>query len=123
MSERVNWDLFGRVVEAIEARPGQHNQGSYHCGTSHCFAGWAELLSMQEKGVLPVPAAEYHVLNWRAFWHLQQQCGLDAASTHKNAQKILGLSDGQADYLFDEHRELADFQQALITKDIGGWGH
>jgi hypothetical protein len=34
---------FARVMEDILDNPKHWNQGSWHCGTSHCWAGFAEM--------------------------------------------------------------------------------
>jgi hypothetical protein len=34
------------TLAAIEANPGHWDQSTWHCGTSHCFAGFAEMLRL-----------------------------------------------------------------------------
>jgi hypothetical protein len=32
------------VMAHIEANPACHKQDTWHCGTSHCFGGWAQIM-------------------------------------------------------------------------------
>jgi hypothetical protein len=48
----VNTELAGRIVEAIEANPEQHDQAYWRkrtaCGTTMCIAGWTCYLNGDE---------------------------------------------------------------------------
>jgi hypothetical protein len=48
----VNVELLEQVMQYIEDRPAQHDQGIWldECGTAACFAGWACLLSGWQVG-------------------------------------------------------------------------
>ncbi|MEM6477243.1 MAG: hypothetical protein AAF687_13880, partial [Pseudomonadota bacterium] len=43
-------ELLGRVAAAVLAEPHRLKMDSWHCGTSHCIAGWAETLADIPKG-------------------------------------------------------------------------
>ncbi len=55
INERVDEEaLIKEIAENVLARPGLLRMGSWHCGTSHCLAGWATVinptaLAIQEK--------------------------------------------------------------------------
>lgn len=34
-----------KVMAAIRANPKRWDQSRWHCGTTHCFAGWAQILA------------------------------------------------------------------------------
>ncbi len=38
-------DLIKEIGESVISRPGSLKMDSWHCGTSHCLAGWAAVLS------------------------------------------------------------------------------
>ena len=41
----MNVENFKRVLGHIKAHPETWNQGEWHCGTAHCFAGHAQIMS------------------------------------------------------------------------------
>jgi hypothetical protein len=41
----MNRKNFQTVLDKIKSDPDSWYQASYHCGTTHCFAGWAQILS------------------------------------------------------------------------------
>jgi len=71
----LNKQLLAAVVNQIITYPETHNQNEYHCGTSHCVAGWTQVLGHG-------PMLEYPANVWD-----------DAADQ-------LGLSPEEAHYLF-----------------------
>jgi|GEM_PF-6564746 len=79
-------ELLRAVVNQILAHPETWDQSDYHseCGTTHCVAGWAQVL-----GGLPATGAAYF-----------------------DAKRLLGLTKTEADQLFDPKtklREIYDF--------------
>ena len=72
--------------DVTKADPQSWNQFDWHCGSSHCFAGHAEILAT----------------------------GKQTGSTREVAKEFLGLNDVQADYLFHEERSLEDFESILM---------
>lgn len=41
----MNRERIKQVIDRIEANPKMLDQGIWHCGTKHCFAGYAQILS------------------------------------------------------------------------------
>jgi len=92
----MNTENFQRVLEKIEACPAEWDQGSWHCGTKHCFAGWAQILSGK-------PAND--------------------ATARVDAREWLGLTRYEADYFFSMVRTLEDFQAGYDKDGYNRDGH
>ena len=69
----MNKENFQKVLDQITAHPETWDQTDWHCGTTHCFAGWAQLLSGQPENVETV---------------------------RRDARMFLDLSYAEADFLF-----------------------
>jgi hypothetical protein len=78
----MNQTNFKQVVDHISAHPETHDQGRWHFGTKHCFAGLAQLMAGHEADAMKCP---------------------------KQARDWLELTVWQAMYLFDAARTLQDF--------------
>lgn len=74
------------VLQKIKENPDQWNQGSWHCGTSHCFAGWAQILSGKEA---------------------------NNDTVRRDARIFLGLTRDDADYYFSPSRTLEDLETVV----------
>lgn len=98
----MNKRRFIRVLEAIEANPEHWNQNHWHCGTSHCFAGFAELQKFGLKSSLSEDEVR-GILVHRALF-----------STFLTAQYYLGLDSDQASWLFSSARTLDDFRRVRL---------
>jgi hypothetical protein len=83
MAIEFNAANFAKVLEKIESCPAEWKQDSWHCGTKHCFAGWAQVLANK-----PV----------------------SNETVRRDARQFLGLTMAEADYLFAGHRTLEDFK-------------
>lgn len=81
----MNREHYQLVLDQITAHPETWNQTQWHCGTTHCFAGWAQVLSGQ-------PA--------------------NKDTARRDARIYLDLSYQEADYLFAAHRSLNDLRDA-----------
>jgi hypothetical protein len=81
MPIKFNAKNYQAVIDQIKAHPKQWKQHLWHCGTSHCFGGWAQILSQR-------PADEFEV--------------------RADARQFLGITALEADYLFDHKRTLAE---------------
>jgi hypothetical protein len=79
----MNRENYRKVLDQIEAHPETWNQSFWHCGTTHCFAGWAQILSGK-------PA--------------------DDGTVRRDARIYLDLSLIEADYLFAPQRTLDDLR-------------
>lgn len=95
-------ERFARVVAVIKEHPENWDQSIWHCGTSHCFAGHAQLLSV---GHLPDA-------------YISDASTLQV-SVREDAAAWLDLSKGDADYFFHPVRRLEDFEAALQVDDKG----
>lgn len=90
----MNVERFNQVLDHIIAHPETWNQEVFHCGTAHCFAGHAQIMS-------GVETREQH-------------------RTWNDAAKFLELSDVDSIYLFNSERTLGDFKLvAHLAKNHG----
>lgn len=74
------------VLTQIKNHPETWNQKYWHCGTAHCFAGWAQILSGK-------PA--------------------DSTTARRDARIFLGLSAAEAEYYFHSERTLSELETVL----------
>jgi len=111
----VNVELLERTLATIKANPDHWRQSSWHCESSHCFAGFAELLHFG----LPVDSDERDlrrddrfrpdpIHGFGSYWHTQD-----------NALDALGLDEADGIQLFDGANSLADLESMvnLLIKD------
>lgn len=105
----INKKLLLDVLAKIEADPKSWDQGYWFCGTAACFAGHACLLS----GDKPIFEEEENedgdiVVDDRAEY-------VDVAGVSEyvsdRAGALLGISEAQADVLFDASNSLEDLQR------------
>jgi hypothetical protein len=104
---KYNVDLMLAVREQITSHPERHKQAHWglkdpQCGTTHCIAGWAIMLSQAR-------------IAWSPHGLLAHANGRDPGDC---AAGLTGLSTAEADDLFftmDEERALAKLD-ALIEK-------
>jgi len=81
---------FTKVLDTIKAHPETWNQAKWHCGTTHCFAGHAQILAGHEP---------------------------DVGTVIYDAMKFLGISSIDEGWLFYSYRTLSDFEVFLATYD------
>jgi len=79
----MNIENFKLVLAKIESDPNCWDQSNWHCGTKHCFAGWAQILSGKEPNVHTV---------------------------RTDAREFLDIDKPYADYLFDPDRTINDLK-------------
>lgn len=89
---------FKKVLDHIEAHPETWNQRHWHsdCGTAHCVAGHAQIMSGKE---------------------------LNETTARIDARAFLGLDAYQASYAFASLRtlqELKDFADGVMPYDFNG---
>lgn len=82
----MNRENYKLVLDKIESDPNCWDQSEWHCGSKHCFAGWAQILSGKEP---------------------------DAGTVHRDAVDFLDVSFWDAQYLFHGRRTLEDFRKFL----------
>ena len=89
----MNVEKFNQVFDHIKAHPETWSQDDWHCGTTHCFAGHAQIMS-------------------RGF-----ECELTA---FRDASIYLELTRLESRYLFSIDRTLEDFQEvSRLAKNRG----
>lgn len=81
-----NKENFQKVLTTIKENPSCWRQEKWHCGSSHCFAGWAQILSGK---------------------------AANDDTARKDARKFLGLTIKEADCLFQSCRTIEDFEKAV----------
>ena len=85
----MNKENIQKVIDVIEANPASWDQSDWHCGTKHCFAGHAQILSGKEA---------------------------DDFTTERDACTFFNMSFVQADYYFDPTRTLEELKNALTEE-------
>lgn len=98
----VNVELLQKTLDAIKANPQHWNQQFWHCGTSHCFAGFAELLANN----LSVETSEEQVRALKLNGELR-------CSTGGYAEELLGISDEDSDVLFYGYNTLEQLERMV----------
>jgi hypothetical protein len=99
------------IYQHIKAHPEEWNQFYYgcrtDCGTAYCVAGWAAARAGYE-------------MDWPDDVYLKRIATHVTAGplVDEVAQRILGLTDEQADDLFQEENDLDDIR-AIITEITG----
>jgi len=102
----VNVKLLNDTLDAIKANPDHWGQEHWHCGTSHCFAGFTELLSLG----LPLDSDEADLLDNPSTYNDETS----SWSTRTNAIKALKLANSyDAEYLFSAHNSLEDLEKMV----------
>lgn len=106
-----NVPLLRQTLAYIEAHPEEWNQTTWRCGTSACFAGHAAILdggawADEESACVTARADDLPDDVFGAAIALR-------VLVEDRAQRILGLTDRQADYLFDAHNGLNDLRRQV----------
>lgn len=102
----MNIELFSKILNRIKADPKTWNQGcwsdSYECQTSFCMAGHV----VADMGHIVMPNGNVH----------GRPEGTDAdaiGDVSTMAMKALGITEHEADWLFDSERRIEDFDRVL----------
>jgi hypothetical protein len=82
----MNKENVKKVLDAIKANPESWDQTQWHCGSSHCFAGHAQLMSGNPQ---------------------------DSRTTRRDARAFLDMSRVDADWAFAGHRTLDELKELL----------
>ena len=105
----VNVELLERTLATIKANPEHWNQVSWHCNTSHCFAGFTELLYFG----LPINSYDRNLRKDNRI-HCGQVGSMGSYwNTSDNAIKALALNEDDAMQLFDGGNTLADLESMV----------
>lgn len=98
----VNVELLQKTLDAIKANPKHWNQKFWHCGTSHCFAGFAELIA----NGLPVKTSFDEIKKLKT----TRKLGM---LTFIEAERLLGISDEDSDVLFCGYNTLEQLERMV----------
>ena len=87
---------YRRVLDQIEQHPDTWDQSQWHCGSTHCFAGWAQLLSGKTS---------------------------NEETTRRDARIYLDISIHEADYFFGAKRTLEELKDGYTRAglDLAGY--
>lgn len=114
-----NTELFDKIAAKIEAEPQRYDQLAYYsvideeafhsapegtdaaeiCGTAHCVAGWAVVLNGDAE-VRPTMWGKARCLTLKEDAYIGGGSDYDF---HIHAERLLGLTEDEADDLFDGH--------------------
>lgn len=96
-----------QILEDCQSGKLKHDQSEFHCGTSHCVAGWKELLDYNSKNCAEERTATLDFRKWiRRFSDF---------SAWGYAQDRWELTDKEADTLFSDCATFPE-QFALLEK-------
>lgn len=96
--EKMNIRNFERVLDIIKKDPDNWNQHTWHCGTKHCLAGWAQVL-------------KNHWSKDADNWHLV----VDTESTVVDANEFLRVKEN---FLYTSDRKMEDFEFVLAHQKM-----
>lgn len=103
----VNVELLQKTLDTIKANPQHWDQSKWHCGTSHCFAGFAELIAKN----IPIETDESILIRDERFYDPK----FNDWSTSEHATELLGISDNDAETLFASYRTLEDLEEMVAS--------
>ena len=103
----VNVELLQKTLDTIKAKPQHWDQTKWHCGTSHCFAGFAELIAHK----VSIDTDEEVLKDDLRFFSPR----FDDWSTSEHATELLGISDDDAETLFASYRTLEDLEEMVAS--------
>lgn len=90
------------VLGRVKRNPGHHDQTMWHCGSRHCFAGFAELSACRQVSLEPGGYISAYIGNRLVGkWVAERDGGQHLPSTPTRAAYYLGLSYEQQGCLFN----------------------
>lgn len=98
----VNVELLQKTLDTIKANPQHWDQKTWHCGTSHCFAGFAELIANNLRIETSYEQIRALKLN-----------GKLKSSTASCVKELLGISDDDGGVLFYEHNTFEQLEHMV----------
>ena len=109
----VNVELLQKTLDAIKANPQHWDQTKWHCNTSHCFAGFAELISNN----MPIDTDSEVLESDANFADMYTTISGGYAQTvwlaQDNARDLLGISVDDAGILFAGYNSLSDLEDMV----------
>jgi len=124
-----NVPLLRKTLEHIEAHPEEWNQEYWRCGTTMCFAGTAchldggEWVTESAQSTQDLDGLHNGEFVMRRDGEERDQRWGHEAYVHcaTRAQRVLGITPGAADKLFDEENTLDDLRR--LVGELCGDGH
>lgn len=98
----INKELLQKTLDTIKANPQHWKQDTWHCGTSHCFAGFAELIGNN----IPISISDKELRDIKLHTNLRW-------STCLNAEELLGITDADSDILFYGYNTLEQLERMI----------
>lgn len=106
-----NVKLLRETLAHIEAEPRKWYQPDWRCGTGMCFAGWAVTLAGGQWKHGPDEAGSDLLVVEPGDSEFDRRVGSTMAMTR--AQRLLGLTEDQADELFDGSNDLDNLRRIV----------
>lgn len=107
----VNKELLQLTLNTIKENPQHWNQQSWHCGTTHCFAGFAELLAKH----IPIDTEEQILIDkynlGKNVLDYFSRTSKPSWNTEENAANILGITEEDAQVLFHYSNDLKQLEE------------
>lgn len=105
-----NKERLYQVLDAIKANPNHWNQEDWHCGTSHCFAGFAQLI----KHAIPI-SSDVKDADYTGSGEVEYLVGdKELTDPLYEAEKWLELNHYQSKELFSVGNTLEDLENLII---------
>lgn len=114
------------TLAAIEANPDHWNQTAWHCGTSHCFAGFAEMLRLQMNPTDEMPKGHGCLVDslatrdWLELTRSQWEWACSPMNTLDELRRVVkeGVPDEpDDDYDYDDDYDLYDDYDDDLDED------
>lgn len=121
------------IMDGIKEGRLQHDQGSWHCGSAHCFAGWCEVIAAtaneSKKGFFSAPLSKLArvgrgtYMKWidrlvRKFNPSMYVSMIDGTDG-KYAKERWGLNPTEANLLFKGDNTKADLERIVSKFEAG----
>ena len=110
----INTELLQLTLKTIKENPEHWDQTRWHCGTSHCFAGFAQLIynNISIKTDESILVEEYNFgenvydsFNGKSLWW----------HTEEYSKNILGITEDDATVLFSSSNDLEQLELYVDT--------
>jgi len=123
----MNKERLGEIIGIITKHPEQFGQGRFHsnCGTSHCVAGWCDVLGREKTKTLfsdECRAFPQHLQETKEYSELAYKLSEDCVATRNYGESYLELTKYETFWLFDARRSLQDIKNFWEFEGIPGKG-
>lgn len=109
-----NIELLQLTLKTIKENPQHWNQENWHCGTSHCFAGFVELISNN----IPIETDEDDLIKKHDLGETFEDLFDEKQfywNTESYARQRLGITAHDADVLFFPFNTLKNLEEYVDT--------